>query len=133
MAERVVNFANGVTVPAAEGSILALYGSMDQDTSLSSLPTAPAVGAHTVRIRGTLTFTSAPAGTVILRVRQGAGTGGAAVDLSEFNGTGVIGSVLPFECVDTAPILPALNYTITAVSSSGTPTANIVAEIEEVN
>lgn len=134
MAERNVSFANGVTIPLAIGSVLSLYGSTDQDTSLANLPTAPAVGARTVRIRGTVTVVGAPGGAVTVTVKQGQGTGGATVGQPTItSGTPAAGAAIPFEVVDSAPALPGLNYSVCLTTATSTGTANVVGEIEEVN
>jgi hypothetical protein len=133
MAERNVNFATGVAIPLAEAVELTLYGSVDADTSLASLPTVPVVGARTVRIRGTLVVTTATTGAVTIRCRQGQGIAGATVQAPVITAALPIGSAVPFEFVDAAPVLPALNYSITLLSAATAGVGNITAEIEEVN
>jgi hypothetical protein len=138
MAERNVSYAPGVAIPLAVGVGQILYGGTDQDVSLSALPSAPAVGAHTVRIRGTLVVTTATTGAITIGCLRGQGTGGAAVSQAVVTAGAVgIGGVVPFEFVDTAPTLAAnqnsLNYTVTLLSAATAGVGNLTTEIEEVN
>lgn len=133
MAETVKNFASAATFPAAEAVALLLYGSVDQDTSVSSLPTAPAVGARTVRIRGTLVVIGAATTSITINCRRGQTVAGTQVQNSVVSAVVAVGSSVPFEFVDTAPLLPALNYAITLTTGAASGTYNITAEMEEVN
>jgi hypothetical protein len=139
MAERNTEFAVAVTIPVAIANVLSLYGGTDQDVSLASLPSAPSVGAHTVRIRGTVLITAAPGGPVTVTVKQGQGTGGATVQVPIVNGAAapVVGQAIPFEVVDVAPSIAAnqngLNYSVCLTTTTSTGTADVTAEIEEVN
>jgi hypothetical protein len=135
MAETVKAFASAVAFPTAETVGLLLYGSIDQDTALSALPTAPQIGARTVRIRGTLVVVAAPTtGPITIICRRGQTTAGTQVQNSVISAAIAIGQPVPFEFVDTAPVLPALNYAITVTTAAGgAGTYNITAELEEVN
>lgn len=138
MSERLAFFTPvAVTTGTAETVIASCYGSMDQDTSIASLPTAPAVGARTVRIRGTVTVvtTGTAAAGITIRVRQGQGTGGAVVQQPAISSaaTPAVGTVFPFEIIDTAPALPALNYSVTVSGYTAAGTVFVTGEIEEVN
>lgn len=137
MAERNTAFAVGASTGTAATSILALYGSADADSSLSSLPTVPQVGARTIRIRGTVLVTAAgtAAGGATVTVRQGQGAAGAVVGQPTVTAaaTPAVGTAIPFEVIDAAPALPALNYSVVISGYTVAGTVNVTAEIEEVN
>jgi hypothetical protein len=138
MAERNVSYTAGVAIPLAVGVAQLLYGGADSDTSIASLPSAPSVGAHTVRIRGTLVVTTATTGVVTIGCVRGQTTAGSAVSQAVITSALVgVGGVVPFEFVDLSPSLAAngnsLNYAITLLSAAGAGVGNLTTEIEEVN
>lgn len=138
MAERNAEYTAAVAIPLAVGVGQILYGGTDADVSLASLPTAPVVGARTVRIRGTLVVTTATTGAITIGCLRGQGTGGSAVSQAVVTPGAVgIGGVVPFEFTDTAPTPAAnqngLNYTITLLSAATAGVGNLTTEIEEVN
>lgn len=137
MAERLVAQSSVVSIGTAEAVALLLYGSADVDPSLSALPTVSVIGAHTIRIRGTLIIQGTlPTGNVTVNCRRGQTTAGTLVPGSiVVPAPTVAGQPVPFEFWDIAPALPALNYAITTVAATtaGSATNIVIAEIEEVN
>ena len=119
--------ASGVAVGTGEGTGLALLtNAAKQDITLANVPYQTAgVLDRTVTIRG-IAYVTATASTLTVRCRQGAGTGGTQVGVSFVAPATAVGTPVPFEFVDTAPV--GENYTIT-VQGSVACTAQIIAHV----
>jgi hypothetical protein len=132
MGERSTQFANGVVLPVANTVLLVATASTVQNASLAALPSLDLPGARAVRVRGSVVVTAATGGIVTVNVYRGNSTAGVLLGTFVSPGVSAIGTVVPFELVDTAPA-QTLQYAISESSVTSAGTGNVIAETEAVN